>query len=228
MVVIEAQNLWKRYGDKDEPVLRGINLSVQAGEFLAIAGSSGSGKSTLLSILGCLDFPSQGEVWLDGIATSELSDRVATELRAHRVGFIFQRFNLIQTLRAVENVEYPLLMLGVGARDRRQRSLEALDSVGLLEFARRFPAELSGGQQQRVAIARAVVKNPSIILADEPTASLDSVSALRILELMKTLNAKHQTTFVFSSHDRVVLQFAARTLWLTAGQFEARETLHVA
>ncbi len=220
MPVLHAQNLWKRYGERDEPVLRGINLTVESGDFLAIAGSSGSGKSTLLSILGCLDTPTQGEYRLDGIDVKSLNDRALTRLRAERIGFIFQRFNLVPTLTARENVEYPLVVLRLSQAERRARSLEALKSVGLGEFADRRPADLSGGQQQRVAIARAFVKRPSIIFADEPTASLDHQNALLVLELMRDLNLKSGCTFLFSSHDPIVLKFATRRLHLVQGEFE--------
>lgn len=220
MWVIEAENLWKRYGEKDEPVLRGVSLSVARGEFLAIAGSSGSGKSTLLSILGCIDIPTQGLYRIDGIDVRGLRDVDLTRIRAERIGFVFQRFNLVPTLTAVENVEYPLLLLKISRRERRERAMDALSAVGLKEFARRRPLDLSGGQQQRVAIARAVVKRPSIVLADEPTASLDHQSAIHVLDLMRDLNAKYECTFLFSSHDPTVLRFATRRLHLIQGQFQ--------
>ncbi|MBI1861440.1 MAG: ABC transporter ATP-binding protein [Deltaproteobacteria bacterium] len=228
MAVIEASNIWKRYTPTDDPVLRGVSLRVESGEFVAIAGSSGSGKSTLLSILGCLDFPTDGDFLLDGIEIKKLSDRDLTRVRAERIGFVFQRFNLIPTATALENVEYPMVVLKLGARERKRRALDALEQVGLKDFTGRFPLDLSGGQQQRVAIARAIVKSPSIIFADEPTASLDHHNAELVLQLIQTLNRENKTTFVFSSHDPAVLNFAERRLFLSSGIFVEEGRQHVA
>lgn len=199
------------------PALRGIDLEIHDGEFTAIAGPSGSGKTTLLNIIGCLDMPTQGTVYIDDIDVTGLAKKEQAELRKTKIGFVFQTFNLIPVLTAYENVELPLILLDIPESQRQQRITSILEEVGLADYLHRRPNEMSGGQQQRVAIARALVKNPTIVLADEPTANLDSHTAHDILKLMATLNRKHETTFVFSTHDKLVMEFARRLIMLRDG-----------
>lgn len=207
-----------RLGKHDVTALSGVDLTVQRGDFIAIAGSSGSGKTTFLNLLGCLDRPTRGDIIIDGVDTHPLNDGTLARLRAVKIGFIFQTFNLIPTLNAIENVEYPLLLLGESGSMRREQAREILERVGLGKHLHHRPAALSGGQRQRVAIARAIVKNPSIVLADEPTASLDAKNAEEILKLMADLNAEKGTTFVISSHDPKVLARVSRTYYLEHGK----------
>lgn len=198
--------------------VRGVNLRIERGEFAAIAGPSGSGKTTVLNLIGCVDVPTRGEVWVAGQSTGALHDKALTDLRLHKLGFIFQSFNLIAVLDLYQNVEFPLLLLGgmtKGERDSRVR--EIVEGVGLTAQMRQRPNELSGGQRQRVAIARALVTKPEIVLADEPTANLDSVTGQNIIELMKDINARNHTTFIFSTHDPKVTSQAGRTILLRDG-----------
>jgi putative ABC transport system ATP-binding protein len=215
-----AQEVSKHYrlGEIDVPALKGVDLTVGDGDFLAIAGSSGSGKTTLLNLLGCLDRPSGGTVLVDGRDTAELSSDELSRLRAEKIGFIFQTFNLLPVLTAAENVEYPLLLLQVSPEERERRVKDALEKVGLTRFMHHRPAQLSGGQRQRVAIARAMVKAPRVVLADEPTANLDKHTALGILDLMHDLNTSQKVTFVFSSHDPLILSRASHVLYLSDGE----------
>jgi len=211
--------------DKDYPLgkvtvraLRGVDLTIHKGEFTTIAGPSGSGKTTLLNLVGCVDVPTRGTVQVAGQETSKLNDRALTSLRLHHLGFIFQTFNLIGVLDVYQNVEFPLLLKGgmdKAARDRRVR--EIIEKVQLTEQLRQKPNELSGGQRQRVAIARALVAGPSIVLADEPTANLDSVTGGAIIDLMRDLNEKEHTTFIFSTHDHRVMEHARRRVRLEDG-----------
>ncbi|MCM2254494.1 MAG: ABC transporter ATP-binding protein [Vicinamibacteria bacterium] len=201
--------------------LRGVSLAVEPGEFVAVAGPSGSGKSTLLNLVGCLDHPSAGRVVVDGRDVAALDDDALSDLRAQKIGFIFQSFNLIPVLSALENVEFPLLFRGLPRAQSRARAERALDEVGLGDVARHRPDELSGGQRQRVAIARALVTAPVLVLADEPTANLDSKTGEAILDLMLDLNRKQGTTFIFSTHDPKVLVHAQRVLRLADGRLEA-------
>ncbi|MGB3480154.1 MAG: ABC transporter ATP-binding protein [bacterium] len=200
------------------PALRGINLKIEDGEFTAIAGPSGSGKTTLLNIIGCLDIPTKGDVLIDGTSIATLSTKEKAEFRKNELGFVFQTFNLIPVLTAYENVEMPLILVNMPAEEKKERIISILEEVGLSEFINRKSNEMSGGQQQRVAIARALVKNPSMVLADEPTANLDSINAKEILSLMKELNKKKKTTFVFSTHDQLVMEFAERIIYLRDGK----------
>ncbi len=218
--VVSVRNVFKthRLGKHEVPALRGVNLEVERGEFLAVAGSSGSGKTTLLNLIGCLDRPSKGEIFIDGISTSSASSYQLSQLRAAKIGYVFQNFNLIPTLTALENVEYPLLILGEPAKSRRTVAEGVLVSVGLREHLNHRPSALSGGQQQRVAIARAMVKHPTLVLADEPTASLDQKTAREILELMRKLNREKGTTFILSSHDPLVLSQVDKVFHLVDGQ----------
>jgi putative ABC transport system ATP-binding protein len=206
-----------KLGKRTVPGLADIDLSVDGGEFLAISSPSGSGKSTLLNLLGCLDMPTRGTVEVLGHDVRKLSDAQRANLRAHHIGFIFQSFNLIPVLTAFENIEYPLLLLGLDASERRRRVDGILERVGLARFGRHRPDNLSGGQRQRVAIARALVVGPKLVLADEPTANLDSKTSFEILDLMVELNRESGTTFVFSTHDPRVTRYAKRTIRLEDG-----------
>jgi len=198
--------------------LRGVDLTIAPGEFTVIAGPSGSGKTTLLNMIGCVDVPTTGSVTVAGQRTSALRDRARAKLRLEKLGFIFQTFNLIPVLSAAQNVEFPLLLDGrLGKRERQRRVAELLDQVGLSAQARQRPNELSGGQRQRVAIARALVTDPAIVLADEPTANLDSVTGLAIIDLMKDLNRRRNTTFIFSTHDEHVMAHARRMVHIADG-----------
>jgi len=209
-----------RLGKVTVTALDGVSLAVKAGEFLAVAGPSGSGKTTLLNLIGCLDTPTSGEVAIDGEAISGLSPGRRADLRARKLGFVFQTFNLIPVLTAWENVEYPLL-LQRGRGDVAARVRAALEHVGLADRARHRPPELSGGQQQRVAIARALVTEPALVLADEPTANLDSRTGHEVIELMRRLNRERGTTFVFSTHDPRIVNVADRVLEISDGRLQS-------
>jgi len=227
MAIIRVDNVSKIYQTNGIPfpALRGISFTVDPGEFLSIAGPSGSGKTTILNIMGCLDQPSEGAVFLD---EQDISRKKAAELaviRRHTIGFVFQTFNLIPILTAFENVEFPLILKGdLSAKDRREWAERMLVDVGLKDFMHRRPSEMSGGQQQRVAIARALVKKPQLLLADEPTANLDSKTGKEILDLMLAMNEKTESTFIFSTHDRMVMDFARRLIRLRDGRVESDET----
>ena len=218
MLVIE--NVHKTYGRPPAPVtyaLKQINLAISEGEFTVLAGPSGSGKTTLLNIMGLLDQPDEGEVYLEGKKTSELSKNDAADLRLHNIGFVFQSYNLIEVLTAIENVEYVMLLQGVDSRTRRHKAKEILHAVGLEECINRKPNEMSGGQQQRVAVARAIVTEPSLVLADEPTANLDSKTGYQLIELMKHFNESKGVTFCISSHDPMVIDMAKRLIRVKDG-----------
>jgi putative ABC transport system ATP-binding protein len=223
--IVSVSNVSKNYnlGQVVVPALRGVTLDVSEGEFLAIAGPSGSGKTTLLNLVGCVDTPSAGTVTVDGKATGQLSERELTRLRLHTIGFIFQSFNLVSVLSVLQNVELPLLLQRkLGTRERQSRVLGLLDRVGIREYAKHRPSGLSGGQRQRVAIARALVTRPKLVLADEPTANLDSVTGTNILDLMKELNRSEKTTFIFSTHDARVWSYASAVVRLADGQLQGR------
>lgn len=219
MLIAEVRDLVKEYrlGQTRVHALRKVNLCIDLGEFICIMGPSGSGKTTLLNLLGLLDAPSSGQVFLRGQATQDLSYREGARLRSRFLGFIFQSFNLFPVLNAFENIEYPLLFHPLTKKQRRDRVWEALSDVQLREVALHRPDELSGGQRQRVAIARALVTHPLLILADEPTANLDSESAEAVMAVMQRLNKIHQTTFVFSTHDPRVMHHATRILKIRDG-----------
>ncbi len=213
MKVIELRDVKKDYplGATTVHALRGVSLAIEEGDFLSIVGPSGSGKTTLLNIIGCIDHATEGAVRIHDEDVTALSDRELTDLRLHTIGFIFQTFNLIPVLTARENVEFPLLLMKKGAlskREIRARADKLLDEVGILDQANHKPFELSGGQRQRVAIARALITRPAIVLADEPTANLDSETGDVILRLMKDLNTIEKTTFIFSTHDPDILKYA--------------------
>jgi putative ABC transport system ATP-binding protein len=218
--VITATGVTKVYSDNGVPVhaLQGIDLTIDNGEFTAIVGPSGSGKTTFLNIISGLDTCTEGEVWLGGKLLSKMSGRELSDFRRDSIGFIFQAYNLIPVLTVEENVEYIMLLQGVAKMERRRRVSEILEMVDLAGFERRLPTQLSGGQQQRVAVARAMVSGPAIILADEPTANLDSATSGALLDMMNELNRKTGMTFVFSTHAENVMERARRLVTLRDGR----------
>jgi putative ABC transport system ATP-binding protein len=218
--MIRVENVEKHYkaGETSVHALRGISLTVEEGEFLSIAGPSGSGKTTLLNLIGCLDAADSGSITIDGLPVDGLTPKELSLLRRRKIGFVFQSFNLIPVLTAFENASFPLSLLGVPERELRDRTMRILDEVGLTGMEDRLPTELSGGQQQRVAVARALIKEPSLVLADEPTANLDSHTGEEILRLMRQLNERRETTFIFSTHDQMVMDYALRLVMLRDGQ----------
>jgi putative ABC transport system ATP-binding protein len=218
--VVRVQNVSKQYalGEQTLMALKNITLCVLRGEFLALAGPSGSGKSTLLNLIGCIDTPTGGSIYIDGQKIAHRSPDQLADLRASEIGFIFQTFNLLPVLSAFENVEYPLLRFSMDKVQRREQVMKFLELVGVKEFANHRPNQLSGGQRQRVAIARALVTVPSIVLADEPTANLDHKTGESILELMKHINEDIGTTFIFSTHDPRVMEMAGRVVRLDDGE----------
>ena len=226
--IVAVEDVSKVYtlGKAEVHALRGVSLEIHRGEFLSIAGPSGSGKTTLLNMIGCVDTPTRGRVLVDGKDTRELSERALTDLRLHRIGFIFQTFNLVHVLSVFQNVEFPLLLQGDLSREqRRARVSELLEAVGLATHAHHRPSELSGGQRQRVAVARALVTRPPLVLADEPTANLDSQTGGTIIDLMKDMNAREGTTFIFSTHDPKVMAHATAIVRIADGQVTAREVV---
>jgi putative ABC transport system ATP-binding protein len=206
-----------RIGEVETHALRGVNLSVESGEFTALVGPSGSGKTTLLQLIGLLDQPTSGRVLINGKDATGLSRDKRADLRRGEIGFIFQFFALIPTLSAYENVEMPLLLNGIGSAERRSRVTDLLEAVGLVDRAHHRPDQLSGGQQQRVAVARALAIRPSVVLADEPTANLDTDNGRQIMEIMQRLNQETGTTFIFATHDPRVIKFARRIVTLRDG-----------
>lgn len=220
MAIVSMQKVVRNYylGKTVVNALGGIDLEVEKGEFICIAGPSGSGKTTLLNLIGCLDKPSSGKVFLDGDDVERLSDNKLSRLRAERIGFIFQSFNLIPVLSAFENIEYPLLLKGVPRGSRKKKVLAMLEEVELADFTRHRPNQLSGGQRQRVAIARALVTDPEMVLADEPTANLDSKTGEAIVDLMRKINGEMKSTFIFSTHDSMVMKYAHRMIRLQDGR----------
>jgi putative ABC transport system ATP-binding protein len=203
--------------------LRGIDLFLDEGEFAAIAGPSGCGKTTLLNIVGCIDHPTGGTVHLRDREIQALSDSEEAGLRLREIGFIFQSFNLIPVLTVEENVAFPAVLAGTPKNERRKMTEHLLEAVGISEYAQHRPDELSGGQRQRVAVARALVNRPSLVIADEPTANLDSETGDRILDLMRTLNTRDKVTFLFSTHNPEILKYAGRTIRLRDGLIEKEE-----
>ena len=220
MPIVECEGVSKIYtqGRIEVPALKDVSVTVDAGSFMAIAGPSGSGKTTLLNLIGSLDSADTGTITVDGNDYSNMSASQLADLRLNKIGFIFQAYNLIPVLSAAENVEYVMLLQGVPSKERRSRSLAILDEVGLEGKYNRRPSELSGGQQQRVAVARAIVSNPALVLADEPTANLDSKTGRGLLEIMKEMNHRRNVTFIFSTHDRMVMNYATRLLRLKDGR----------
>ena len=207
-----------RQGDADVIGLDGVSLEVQAGGFVCLRSPSGGGKTTLLNVMGGLDRPDSGEVWVAGRRIDRLSKGQLAQMRLHRIGFVFQAYNLIPVLTARENVEFVMQVQGVPAAQRRRRSVQMLTEVGLEGLGERRPAKLSGGQQQRVAVARAIVSNPAIVLADEPTANLDSSTASHLMELFVQLNERRGTTFVIATHDPMVMGYAKRLIGMLDGK----------
>ena len=223
--VVQLADVARHYVLSGETIeaLASVSLDIEAGEFLAIAGPSGSGKTTLLNLLGALDQPTSGTVHVDGANLADRNRTELAELRRDRIGFVFQAYNLIPVLSALENVEYVMVLQGRPSAERRERATEVLREVGLGDQLHRRPSELSGGQQQRVAVARAIAARPAIVLADEPTANLDSQTGAALLDLMAGLNRDHGTTFVFSTHDPMVMERASRLVRLRDGRVESDE-----
>jgi putative ABC transport system ATP-binding protein len=228
MSIIELSDIRKSYriGEVETRALDGVSLQFEPGEFSAVVGPSGSGKTTLLQIIGCLDKPDHGVVQINGQDVTQLNANRRADLRRDVIGFIFQFFALVPVLDAYENVELPLLLSGVGAKERRERTLELLDAVGLSDRIHHRPDQLSGGQQQRVAIARALVKRPVMVLADEPTANLDTANGEQAMEIMKRLNEQTGTAFIFATHDPRVMSFARRTIRMVDGRITENGVVH--
>ena len=224
--LVELRNVYKIYGEGLESEVRaldGVSLTIKRGEFVAVVGQSGSGKSTMMNVLGCLDIPTRGDYFLDGTDVRELTDRDLSRIRNKQIGFIFQQYNLIQSLTVLENVELPLIYQGIDPIDRREMAMEALERVGLAERFRHKPTQMSGGQQQRVAIARAIAARPSIIMADEPTGALDSHTGLEVLEFLQRLN-REGSTVILITHDNGIAATARRIVRLADGKIvEDRE-----
>jgi len=226
MSIVRIEQVIKEYRQNGIAVqaLRGIDMIIDKGEFMALVGPSGSGKTTLLNLIGGLDTPSSGRIWIGKQEIGKLSKRELSTLRLWKVGFVFQEYNLIPVLSALENVEYVMLLQKIPDEERRLRSMAVLAEVGLKDLEHRRPQELSGGQQQRVAVARAIVSEPAIVLADEPTANLDSTTGGALLDLMRDLNERHQVTFIFSTHDPMVMKRAKRLVQLKDGQIADDKT----
>jgi len=220
-LLIEAKEIFKSYlepsGIKTE-ALRGVDLRIEERDFVCIAGPSGSGKTTLLNLIGALDKPTTGKIYYEGKEITEISLNRLADFRLKRIGFIFQSYNLINTLTALENTEYVMLLQGIDAKTRRQKAEDILNKVGLGAFLHRRPNQMSGGQQQRVAVARAIVTEPTVILADEPTANLDSATASSLLDLMRALNREKGTCFIISTHDKMVMEKSDKVFQLKDGR----------
>ena len=222
MEILKTEKLEKTYQDNGVPVhaIKGIDLKIEKGEFLVIAGPSGSGKTTLLNLLGALDKPTNGKVFFENEDLTQKDKNQLSSIRLHKLGFIFQAYNLIPVLSALENIEFSMMLLGIPENERENKALTLMDELGIKDLAHKRPNEMSGGQQQRVAVARAIVNNPSVVLADEPTANLDSVTAGHLLDLMGQMNKDKNITFIFSSHDKQVMDRAKRLLILKDGKIE--------
>ena len=219
-MLVTLKNVYKIYGEGLESEVRaldGVSLDIDRGEFVAIVGQSGSGKSTMMNVLGCLDIPTRGDYFLDGTDVRELTDKELSHIRNRQIGFIFQQYNLIQSLTVLENVELPLIYQGIKADDRYDMAMEALERVGLANRGKHKPTEMSGGQQQRVAIARAIATRPPIIMADEPTGALDSHTGLEVLGFLQQLN-KEGTTVILITHDNGIAATARRVVRLADGK----------
>ncbi|MCP5497307.1 MAG: ABC transporter ATP-binding protein [Leptospiraceae bacterium] len=222
MELIEVNNLKKvfKQGDINVEALRGVTFQVMEGEFSALVGPSGSGKTTMLNIIGALDYASDGNVSVDGINLNDLKNKQLSEFRLQKIGFVFQAYNLIPVLTVLENVEYVLTLKNVPKKERLKRCHDILKEMGLEELSERFPKQLSGGQQQRVAVARALISDPKVVLADEPTANLDSKNADVLLDIMQEMCKSKKTTFLFSTHDERVMKRAGRLIKLRDGNIE--------
>jgi putative ABC transport system ATP-binding protein len=227
MAIIKIENLTKRFpmGKGEFTALKGINLTFEKGDFAGLIGPSGSGKTTLLNIIGSLDTPSSGEAIVLNNPISKLNAKQAAQLRKESLGFIFQSYNLLQVHTVYENIEFPLLLLNLAASERKKMVSDALEWVGLTDKTKSKPPQLSGGECQRVAIARAMVKRPSIVLADEPTANLDAANSHNILKTMETLNRELNTTFIFATHDEKVISYLRRKIYLLDGMVDNEETI---
>jgi len=217
---VQTKDVWKIYPQEPNPVeaVRGVSLEIESGDFVAMAGPSGSGKTTVLNLLGGLTRPTEGSIEIGGHEITSMPDKALARLRLERIGFVFQAYNLLPVLTAMENAEFTLLLRGVPTDERHERVRVLFDQMGLEGLEDRFPGKLSGGQQQRVAVARAVVGEPALVLADETTANLDSVASAALLEVMERLNREHGTTFVFSTHDPRVMERARRLITLVDGE----------
>lgn len=222
MEILKTENLEKIYQDNGVPVhaLRGIDLSVTKGDYLVIAGPSGSGKTTLLNLLGALDSPTKGKILFEQTDLSLKTRKELSEFRLHNLGFVFQAYNLIPVLSAMENIEFSMMLLGISENERRKKALNLMDELEIGELANKRPNEMSGGQQQRVAVARAIVNDPAVVLADEPTANLDSATGSILLDLMEKMNREKNITFIFSSHDKQVIDRAGKLLIIKDGMIE--------
>jgi putative ABC transport system ATP-binding protein len=223
--VVTCRDLGRVYGTEAVPVraLTGVDIDIARGEFVSLSGPSGSGKSTLLNLIGALDRPTEGDVVVDGVALGGLDEAQRSDLRLTKIGFVFQAYNLIPVLSARENVEFIMQLQGVAARERRSRALEILESLGIADLADRRPGELSGGQQQRVAVARAIVTKPALLLADEPSANLDSATTETLLDLLRRINVERHVTIVTATHDPIVMRYARRRIRLKDGRVIADE-----
>lgn len=224
-LAVRTEDLWKIYEQEptDVVAVAGLSLDIERGDFVAMAGPSGSGKTTVLNLLGGLTQASRGRIWIGNEELSALDGKQLARLRLEQIGFVFQAYNLLPVLSALENAEFTLLLRGVPADERHARVMELFEEVGLGELADRRPGKLSGGQQQRVAVARAVVGNPALVLADEPTANLDSATSTALLDIMERLNRELETTFIFSTHDPRVMERARRLITLVDGRVEQDE-----
>lgn len=222
MEIIRTEKLEKVYSDNGVPVhaLKGIDLKINHGEYVVIAGPSGSGKTTLLNVIGSLDVPTKGRIFLSNEDISIKSAKELSDIRLNKIGFIFQAYNLIPVLNAIENVEFPMMLAGYPEKERRSKAMEVMNELGIGELAGKRPNQMSGGQQQRVAVARAIVGDPLLVLADEPTANLDSKTGAKLLEMMREMNDKKNITFVFSSHDKQVIDQADRLIMLKDGKLD--------
>jgi putative ABC transport system ATP-binding protein len=221
--ILQTRNLEKIYDENGLPVqaLRGIDLSIFPGDFMVIAGPSGSGKTTLLNLLGALDTPSGGTVLFEGADLSSKGKSDLASLRLHRMGFIFQAYNLIPVLTALENIEFTMMLKGIGRVERHERAQAIMKELGIGELADKRPNQMSGGQQQRVAIARAIITDPAVVLADEPTANIDTTTGKSLLDLMERMNVEKQITFIFSSHDPQVIGRGRRLVYLRDGRIDS-------
>ena len=219
-IIIKLDSVWKVYkmGEVDVPALRGINLEVKRGEFLAIMGPSGSGKSTAMNMIGCLDVPTRGKIYLEGKDISKMSESELAQIRGKKIGFVFQQFNLINTLSALENVTLPMIFQGKPKSEQTERGTKLLESIGLKERINFFPTKLSGGEQQRVAIARSLANDPEIVLADEPTGNLDSQTGKLVMDVLKDLHVKEKKTIVLITHDKNVAKYAERKVRIIDGK----------
>jgi len=228
-VIIKTENLGKTYHDTTVPVvaLKDVNIEIKTGEFVVIAGPSGSGKTTLLNLIGALDRPTTGRIIFDGQLLNNKSKGELSELRLRKIGFIFQAYNLIPVLTALENVEFSMVLMGAKETERRRKALKIMEELGIAELENKRPHQMSGGEQQRVAVARAIVTEPSVVLADEPTANLDSENGSSLMDLMKKLNTEKGITFVFASHDPLVISRAGRLLTVRDGQITKDELMEI-